>query len=148
MRHHETGRARPARWGAAGVAVFGAGAVVMGALGAHALHATMSAESIATWNTAVRFQFWHVLGLAVAVAVRGGHFGGGEHGDRIAILALETCAAGFALGIVLFCGSLYALALGAPRAVGFVTPLGGLCFVAAWIALGVALARAVADRLG
>ncbi|NUO74211.1 MAG: DUF423 domain-containing protein, partial [Frateuria sp.] len=44
-------------------------------------------------------------------------------------------------GIVLFCGSLYALALGAPRWCGAITPLGGVAFIVGWLALGVALRR-------
>jgi uncharacterized membrane protein YgdD (TMEM256/DUF423 family) len=45
----------------------------------------------------------------------------------------------FAVGIVLFCGSLYTLALGAPRWVGIITPVGGLAFVVGWVALGLSL---------
>jgi len=47
--------------------------------------------------------------------------------------------ASFALGIVLFSGSLYALALGAPRWCGVITPFGGLAFIVGWIALGLSL---------
>ena len=54
--------------------------------------------------------------------------------------------AAFAVGIVLFCGSLYALALGAPHWIGAITPLGGVAFIVGWIALGVVLAtRAAGD---
>jgi uncharacterized membrane protein YgdD (TMEM256/DUF423 family) len=47
----------------------------------------------------------------------------------------------FALGIVAFCGSLYALALGAPRVLGAITPLGGACLIAGWIGLAAAFSR-------
>jgi len=121
------------------VAVFGAGAVVTGALGAHALRGALPPASLETWNTAVRFQFWHVLALALAAVMHARLPGKGGQHDRIPIFALRTGATAFTLGIVLFCGSLYALALHAPHAVGLVTPLGGACLIVGWIALGVAL---------
>lgn len=117
------------RWPAVATGLVGASAVVLGALGAHALRSVLSAPMLDVWQTAVRFQFWHALALALcAMLARRSH-------------AAYLGAILFALGIVLFCGSLYALALGAPRAVGVITPLGGLAFVAGWIALGVALYR-------
>jgi uncharacterized membrane protein YgdD (TMEM256/DUF423 family) len=115
------------RWPGAAAGVAGASAVVLGALGAHSLRGALSAPMLDIWQTAVHFQFWHALALvACALLARRSH-------------AAHLGAVLFALGIVLFCGSLYALALGAPRMVGVVTPLGGLCFIVAWIALGVAL---------
>lgn len=112
---------------AAGIA--GASAVVLGAAGVHALHSSLAEPMLGIWQTAVRFQFWHALALvACALLARRSH-------------AAYVAAVLFSLGIVLFCGSLYALALGAPRMLGIVTPLGGLAFVAGWIALGVALYR-------
>jgi uncharacterized membrane protein YgdD (TMEM256/DUF423 family) len=122
------GPGRP-RWPGVAAGVAGASAVVLGALGAHALRTSLVAPMLGIWQTAVQFQFWHALALvACALLARRSH-------------AAHLGAALFSLGIVLFCGSLYALALGAPRAVGVVTPLGGLCFIVAWIALGVALYR-------
>lgn len=117
------------RWPALAAAAAGASAVLLGALGAHALRTTLSPLMLDVWETAVCFQFWHALALAIcAVSARRSHAG-------------QLSALFFALGIVLFCGSLYALALGAPRAIGAVTPLGGLALVAGWIALGVMLYR-------
>jgi uncharacterized membrane protein YgdD (TMEM256/DUF423 family) len=123
-----TGPGRP-RWPGIAAGIAGASAVVLGALGAHALRTSLAAPMLGIWQTAVQFQFWHALAL-VGCALLGQR----SH-------AAHLGAALFSLGIVLFCGSLYALALGAPRAVGVVTPLGGLCFIVAWIALGVALFR-------
>ncbi|MDE2247729.1 MAG: DUF423 domain-containing protein [Pseudomonadota bacterium] len=114
--------AHPGAW----VAAAGASAVLAGAFGAHALRTVLDQRSMALWHTAVEYHFWHALALTLAVA-----WGRGRSG-RVAAVA-------FAVGIVLFCGSLYALALGAPRWVGIITPLGGLAFVAAWIALGLSL---------
>lgn len=117
------------RWPAVTAAAAGASAVLLGALGAHVMRRLVSAPMLDVWQTAVHFQFWHALALAVcALSARRSH-------------AAHLGAILFALGIVLFCGSLYALALGAPRMLGIVTPLGGLAFVAGWIALGVALYR-------
>jgi uncharacterized membrane protein YgdD (TMEM256/DUF423 family) len=110
-------------------AVAGASAVLLGALGAHVLRRFVSAPMLDVWPTAVQFQFRHALALAVCALSAGR-----SHAAHLGAIL-------FALGIVLFCGSLYALALGAPRAIGVVTPLGGLAFVVGWIALGVALYR-------
>lgn len=122
------GPRRP-RWPGAAAGLGGATAVVLGALGAHGLRDVLAPSMLEIWQTAVQFQFWHALALvASALLARRSH-------------AAYLGAVLFASGIVLFCGSLYALALGAPRMVGAVTPLGGLCFIVAWVALGVALFR-------
>ena len=111
------------------VAAFGVSAVVLGAAGAHLLQGTLSAAMLAVWHTAVQYQFWHTLALTlVVVALPRGR-------------ARQAARAGFALGISLFCGSLYALALGAPRWMGLITPFGGMALIVGWIALGVAIAR-------
>jgi uncharacterized membrane protein YgdD (TMEM256/DUF423 family) len=103
-------------------------AVILGAFGAHALRAQLDADSLQIWHTAVDYQFWHalaLLGLASAPVSRW----------RVA----ATIA--FGVGVVLFCGSLYALALGAPRWIGAVTPVGGLGLIAGWVSLGGAFWR-------
>jgi len=108
-------------------ALLGAAAVLLGAFGAHALRDTLDERALAIWHTAVEYQFWHVLAaVAVALIARDG-----------ASTCLRIAAVAFIAGIALFCGSLYALALGAPRIVGVVTPFGGVAFVAGWIALAV-----------
>jgi len=102
-------------------------AVVLGAFGAHALRGLLDDRALATWHTGVEYQFWHVLAaVAIALLAR----------DR-ASTCLRIAAVAFIAGIALFCGSLYALALGAPRLVGVITPFGGIAFVAGWIALAV-----------
>jgi uncharacterized membrane protein YgdD (TMEM256/DUF423 family) len=102
-------------------------AVALGAFGAHGLKARLSSEMLAVWQTAVQYHAWHALGL-LAIGVSGFHFEG-----------IWIRSAGWLLlaGIVLFSGSLYALALGAPRALGVVTPFGGLAFILGWLALAV-----------
>lgn len=117
--------ARPVRWPGIAAAAAGCVAVVLGALGAHALRTQLSAQMLGVWETAVRFEFWHALALAVCALLRRSY-------------TAHVAAILFAIGIVLFCGSLYALAVGAPRYVGLVTPLGGLAFIAGWIVLAVA----------
>lgn len=105
----------------------GASAVMLGAFGAHALRDVLDARGNELWHTAVSYHFWHALALVLTVfAVPG-------RARRVAMLA-------FPLGIVVFSGSLYALALGAPRWFGAITPLGGVAFIVGWLALGIALA--------
>jgi uncharacterized membrane protein YgdD (TMEM256/DUF423 family) len=108
------------------VGVTGASAVLLGAFGAHALRGVLDARGSELWHTAVNYHAWHALALAVAAGLGCGRSG------RVAMAA-------FVVGIVLFSGSLYALALGAPRWIGIITPFGGLAFVAGWLALGWAL---------
>lgn len=109
----------------------GASAVLLGAFGAHGLRHVLDPAQRELWRTAVEYHAWHALALVLAVAAGHGRAG------RFAVFA-------FASGIVLFSGSLYALALGAPRGMGIVTPFGGVAFVAGWLALGLSL-RSRAD---
>lgn len=109
-------------------AVCGSLAVVLGAFGAHALRAHLDGDALQVWHTAVDYQFWHALALL------GVSFAPTSRWRAAAIVA-------FVAGIVLFCGSLYAIALGARPFVGAITPLGGLAFVLGWAALGGAFWR-------
>jgi uncharacterized membrane protein YgdD (TMEM256/DUF423 family) len=111
-------------------AIFGGLALVFGAFGAHALRDRLGVDALAVWRTAVDYQFWHALAL-LAIAVSPVHRG------RAALTAWWS----FGIGIALFSGSLYALALGAPRFVGIITPFGGLAFIVGWVALGVMFVR-------
>jgi uncharacterized membrane protein YgdD (TMEM256/DUF423 family) len=108
--------------------VLGAAAVMLGAFGAHALKAQLSAEAHSIWQTAVQYHFWHALAL-LAVGLAG--------------TARWFKVAGWLLiaGVFLFSGSLYALALGAPRGLGMVTPLGGVALILGWLAFAVAAIR-------
>jgi uncharacterized membrane protein YgdD (TMEM256/DUF423 family) len=93
-------------------------AVALGAFGAHALKATLqSSGMLEVWNKAVLYHFLHAIAL-VALALNGA-------GNRAAYFLL-------AAGIVLFSGSLYAMALTNIRWLGAITPIGGLCFLAGW----------------
>lgn len=113
--------------------VFGFLAVAAGAFGAHALRARLGAEMLAVWETAARYQMYHALALlAVAMAAARAPAGG-------------WTAAGwlFTAGIVIFSGSLYLLALSGTRWLGAITPIGGLCLLAGWIALALGARGAV-----
>lgn len=105
---------------------FGASAVVLGAAGAHLLQGMLPVPMLAVWHTAVQYQFWHALALALAVYA------------APACGARRVACTSYALGILLFSGSLYALALGAPRWVGIITPFGGVALIIGWLALGFA----------
>jgi uncharacterized membrane protein YgdD (TMEM256/DUF423 family) len=107
-------------------ALFGALTVLLGAFGAHALAERLGERELELWRTAVLYQGLHALALCALGLLR-------SEGR-----AARLSAAGFAVGTLLFSGSLYALALGAPRALGAVTPLGGLSFLAGWLALALA----------
>lgn len=109
-----------------------AAAVGAGAFGAHALRTRIDAAALATWSTAVQYHAWHALGLlAVGLYML--------HAPDRAGLPLAGWL--FVAGIVLFSGSLYALALGAPRGMGAITPLGGVAFLAGWAVLAWAASR-------
>jgi len=106
----------------------GALAVVLGAFGAHALRNVLDAAELQTWHTAVEYHFWHTLALLAAAVSAPSRW-------------RSAGAIALTLGIVAFCGSLYALALGAPRVLGMITPLGGACLIAGWISLAAGLSR-------
>jgi uncharacterized membrane protein YgdD (TMEM256/DUF423 family) len=111
------------RWVLAAAGVLLALATVAGALGAHTLRNHWGAEWLQVYDTAVRYQFYHSLGLlGIGLALR-----------TVDVGALRLAALLVLLGIILFCGSLYGLTLGLPRVMGVVTPLGGLALIAGWI---------------
>lgn len=109
-------------------------AVAAGAFGAHALRTRLDARMLEVFETAARYQMYHALALLAVGAVAA----------RLAPpLALPALWSGwcFVAGTVLFSGSLYAMAASGVRALGAVTPLGGVCFIAGWLLLAVAASR-------
>jgi uncharacterized membrane protein YgdD (TMEM256/DUF423 family) len=108
-------------------AAFGAAAVALGAFGAHALRGHLDDGAMQVWRTAVDYQFWNTLAL---LAVAGFAPAQSRLWSRAGILLMA--------GIALFCGSLYALALGAAHWIGAITPLGGLCLILGWLLLAIA----------
>lgn len=118
-------------------ALSGALSVALGAFGAHGLKKILPPESILTFETGVRYQFYHSFAL-IAVAILY---------DRIPGRFLLWSGYCFLTGITLFCGSLYALsfiqdtqAVGL-RKLGILTPFGGLFFIAGWLLLAIAAWR-------
>ena len=108
-------------------------AVVLGAFGAHGLRARLDAYSMGVWEKAVVYHFVHALGmLIVSILPRTGTFPP-EGADLVCWLLLA--------GIAIFCGSLYLLAVTGTRALGAITPLGGVAFIAAWLLLAWRLRR-------
>ncbi len=104
-------------------ALFGCTGIGLGAFGAHALTHQLTPDQLAVWHTGVQYQLYHSLGLLVL----------GLYAQSSP--QLQRTAACWALGILLFSGSLYALALGAPHLLGLLTPLGGVLFMAGWLSL-------------
>ncbi len=104
--------------------LFMALAVALGAFGAHALKARVAPEMLAIWHTGVTYHAWHALALILLGLLM-------LHATDNA--ALRYAAWLFVAGIVLFGGSLYLLALGAPQWFGATTPFGGLASIAGWI---------------
>ena len=107
-------------------------AVAAGAFGAHALKSRLSPEMSAVWQTAVQYHAWHALGLAIVALLT-------IHVPERAGLALAGWL--FVAGIALFSGSLYAMALTGVRALGAITPIGGVAFLAGWLSLAFAASR-------
>lgn len=105
--------------------------VACGAFGAHALRARISPEMLDVWKTGVTYELTHALAL-LAIAWAAQRFPNGPWA------AAGWC---FIAGTVLFSGSLYALSTSGVRMLGAITPLGGLCFLAGWILLGVTALR-------
>lgn len=114
-------------WGAAG-AVALALAVGAGAFGAHGLRGRLDPAALAWWATAAQYHFYHGLGLLLV----------GLYGAR----APRAVGPLLVAGLVLFSGSLYAMALTDARWLGAVTPIGGTAWIVAWIWLAVGLLRA------
>ena len=106
-------------------------AVAAGAFGAHALRARLAPDLLAVFETGSRYQMYHALALfAVAMAAA-----------RWPLATVRAAGWLFIAGTLLFSGSLYALALTGMRSLGSVTPVGGLCFLAGWLALAYAAVK-------
>ena len=106
--------------------------VALGAFGAHALKARLSAEMLAVWQTAVQYHLWHALGL-IAIGLLAQHLPASGPVRLAGWLMLA--------GIALFSGSLYLLAVSGVRWLGAITPFGGACLIAAWLVLAYAALR-------
>jgi len=109
-------------------AVAGCSGVALGAFAAHGLRSQLSAEYLAVFQTGVHYQLVHTLAL----------FGVALLSERLPGRLLAAAGVLFAVGILLFSGSLYVLTLSGLGKLGMITPLGGVCFLAGWAYLGLA----------
>ena len=102
-------------------AAFGFLAVALGAFGAHGLKDTLTAnDTLAIWQTAALYHLVHAV-VMLAIASR----------ETLTVWAWRL----FAAGVVIFSGSLYALALSNVKILGAITPIGGVCLLGGWLAL-------------
>jgi uncharacterized membrane protein YgdD (TMEM256/DUF423 family) len=106
--------------------------VALGAFAAHGLKARLAPEMLAVFETGVRYQMYHAFALFAAAWARGRWPG------RI----FGTAGVMFVIGIALFSGSLYLLALTGTRWLGVITPFGGMAFLTGWLCLVVGAIRA------
>ena len=100
-------------------------AVILGAFGAHGLKKIASPEQLTWWHTATDYFFYHALGLLAL----------GIISKVIPQLPIKTSFLLIQMGIFLFCGSLYIMALGLPRIFGAITPIGGALMISGWLLL-------------
>lgn len=112
-------------------AFFGFTGVALGAFAAHGLKSRLSAEYLAIFHTGVTYQLVHTLAL-LGVALLA---------TQIPGRLITWAGASFAIGILLFSGSLYLLTMTGISKLGIVTPFGGLAFLVGWFCLGLAAWR-------
>ena len=111
--------------------LLGALSVALGAFGAHSLKRIVSPEAVATFETGVRYQFYHTFALLIIAVLY----------ERFPNKWMVWAGNSFLVGILLFCGSLYLLTLLNAtntiglRKIGIITPFGGLFFIAGWLFL-------------
>ena len=103
-------------------------AVTLGAFGAHGLRGRLSPEMMAVFQTGVQYQMYHALALILVAGIMA----------RMSGWLIQAAGWCFAAGIVLFSGSLYALALTGVTILGAITPIGGLFFLIGWACLAFA----------
>ncbi|MEL6604071.1 MAG: DUF423 domain-containing protein [Cyanobacteria bacterium J06614_10] len=106
--------------------ILGALSVMGGAFGAHALKGKLSESALGSFETGVRYQMYHAIALLlVALLIT----------QYPQVKGFGIAGWGFVVGVVLFSGSLYGLSLANIKALGPVTPLGGLAFIIGWLSL-------------
>lgn len=119
-------------------AILGGLGVALGAFGAHGLKKIVPAETVATYQTGVQYQLYHALALLIVGLLLQRNWNAFFNYSGFLFIA----------GVVLFSGSLYAIvglhAAGkaVPTALGILTPVGGLCFIAGWLLLVLGIVRA------
>jgi uncharacterized membrane protein YgdD (TMEM256/DUF423 family) len=109
-------------------ALLGCLGVAAGAFGAHALEGRLAADRLELFELAARYQMVHALALIAAAWAA----------QRWPSGMANTAGWLLFIGVVIFCGTIYALAFGAPRILGAVTPIGGLALIIGWLLLALA----------
>ena len=100
-------------------------AVMLGAFGAHGLKNRATEAQLGWWQTATDYFFYHAIGLLLIAIIM----------KVLPQLKIKRSFILIQLGIILFCGSLYIMALGLPRGLGAITPIGGALMIAGWLDL-------------
>ena len=118
--------------------IFAGTAVAAGAFGAHALKTILDAHSLQVFETAVRYQMHHAVGLCIVSWAM----------ERYPAQRLNQTGWLFTIGTVLFSGSLYIVSLTGIRWMGAITPLGGLAFLAGWLLFGWRVWQGTLDAIG
>lgn len=117
------------KYGAIG-AVYALLAVAFGAFGAHGLKDVLDEDMLEVFETGVRYQMYHALGILVVAVLS----------DRVGkAVLLRRGAMLLHIGIIVFSGSLYVLSLSGIKVLGAITPIGGVCFLAGWAMIAWAL---------
>jgi Uncharacterized small membrane protein len=117
-------------------AISGMVAVALGAFGAHGLKKIIDSDMLEVYKTGVQYQFYHTFALLVAGILM----------QYRQSKSLNWSAYLFIAGIVLFSGSLYALAISGIKMLGAITPIGGVAFIAGWILLAVHVRKHVPSK--
>ena len=114
------------------IAISGALSIMFGAFGAHGLEDRLSASYLDTFNTAVRYQFLHTLALLGIICLP-------DH--LVKLRTLHWVSISFAVGVLLFSGSLYLLVLFDIPSLGMITPIGGASLILGWVLLLLSVRR-------
>ena len=112
-------------------ALLGALTIALGAFGAHALEETLEPKQLDSFETAVRYQMYHVLALLFV-----------QTSNMLSVRSRKQISFLFYAGILCFSGSIYAITFGIPASsIWFVTPLGGLLLIVGWLVMGYKLLK-------
>jgi len=126
------------RWVLSAGAGFALLAVIAGAFAAHGLKAVLDAQQLALFETASKYQMYHALALLVVGVML--------TNPQFSRSLLKLAALAFILGIILFSGSLYLLALIGASWLGAITPVGGIAFLSGWLMTMVAALKPVREN--
>ena len=115
--------------------VLGMLSVILGAYAAHGLEKIINTESVETFKTGVQYQMYHALFLLLLGVI-----------DKVSIKTKKLVFVLVIIGLLFFSGSIYGLSTNELssfdfKAIGFITPIGGLLLISAWLILGISILR-------